>query len=398
MERTKAKLTQSFVNRCEPEDKEYTIWDADVRGFGLRVRPSGVKTYILMYTFHGRLRKKTIGSADRILADDARETAMELFLKIAKDIDPASQISVRKSMKDLCDDYMRLWAKPRKRSWVDDRYRINKRILPRFSERIVESITTRDVEILFQEITKKAPTEANRVVALLKKMFNLAIRWNYVPEGWANPCKFIDLNKENKRTRWVTPEEMNQFLKSVMQEELQYRAALLLYILTGLRNKELMAKKWKDLIIQPAENGGAEKGILYLGDTKNGQPIYLPLSSAALAVFREIPQINDSPWIFPNLADPSSHWLEYPRKSWYRVRQRAGMPDLRIHDLRRTFGAWLANSGASIKMIGGLLHQSSQSITDSVYTHLADDPMRQAANQHGEKIVSILRMPTGTGD
>ncbi len=179
---------------------------------------------------------------------------------------------------------------------------------------------------------------------------------------------------------WVTPDELPKLAAAINEEwNPVVRAGLWLYLLTGLRNRELMRREWKDL--------DREQRILKLDDTKAGRPFYLPLSTAALGMFEMIPRIDNCKWIFPG-PDPSKHWAIFPKRQWHRIRNRAGMPTLRIHDLRRTVGSWLASSGESLILVGKALNQSTLSTTE-VYAHLAQDPLREALGKHGSKIISF---------
>jgi integrase len=242
---------------------------------------------------------------------------------------------------------------------------------------------------LHKKVGKESgPYEANRFLALLSKMFSLAVRWGFLPENAPNPARGIERFREQRRDRWVTPTEMPRLIDAIQAEPDPYhRAGLLLYLLTGLRNKELIQIPWSNIDLKRQE--------ILLPDTKAGRSFVVKLSPAALQVFIDIPRTL-SPWVFPS-PDPAKPLAQFPRKAWDRVRQRAGMPDLRIHDLRRTFGSWLATQGTPLKVIAALLNQTSQSITDTVYAHLADDPLREATASVGDNLIRFTKINEKAG-
>jgi integrase len=233
------------------------------------------------------------------------------------------------------------------------------------------------VAALHRKIGKAHPYEANRTLALLSKMFELARRWGFVPEGHPNPARDIDRFREEKRDRWVTPEELPRLAQAINEEPNESaRFALWLYLLTGARKTELLTARWEHIDWTRAE--------LKLPDTKAGRVHYLPLSAPALALLREIPRLEGNPFVLPGKVPGAC--LVNISKPWNRVRAAAGVTDVRLHDLRRTVGSWLAQAGNSLHLIGRVLNHSNQSTT-AVYARFGEDSVRAALEQHGARIM-----------
>ena len=263
------------------------------------------------------------------------------------------------------------------KSGRDDQRRIHQHLLPIWSNLKARAIKRADVASLHAKIGKTAPYEANRTLALLSKMFELARRWGFVPDGHANPARDLDRFKEQKRDRWVTPEELPRIAQAINEEPNQSaRFALWLYLLTGARKSELLQAQWEHI--------DWTRNELKLPDTKAGRVHYIPLSSPALALLREIPRVAGNPYLLPGKL-PGAHLVNIS-KPWNRVRTLAGVADVRLHDLRRTVGSWLAQSGNSLHLIGRVLNHSNQSTT-AVYARFGEDSVRAALERHGTQIM-----------
>ncbi|HYN76526.1 MAG TPA: tyrosine-type recombinase/integrase [Lamprocystis sp. (in: g-proteobacteria)] len=356
------------------------LWDDEVPGFGCRLYPGGRKAFILSYRAGGRKRLLTVGTYGVLTLDQARTAARSELAKV--ETEGADPVATREkerqgeTMRDLCAAYMDRHGNAKK-SGSEDQRRIDAYVLPKWASLKARTITRPDVEALHRTIGKRAPYEANRVLALLSKMFELARRWGFVPEGQGNPARDIDRFKEAKRDRWVTPDELPRLAQAINEEPNEAaRAALWLYLLTGARKTELLKAQWADVDWTRAE--------LRLPDTKAGRVHYIPLSPAAVALLRDLPQTEDNPFILPGKL-AGAHLVNVS-KPWGRVRTAAGVEDVRLHDLRRTVGSWLAQSGNSLHLIGRVLNHSNQSTT-AVYARFGEDSVRAALDQHGARIM-----------
>ena len=393
--RTRVKLTKREVEGLTYEGADNAAcyyWDAELKGFGVRVFPSGRKAFLVAYRADGRKRFLTLGTFGRDLtADEARKRAMARLGEVASGKDPAAardQERKGETMRDLAATYMERHAKPNKKSWREDERRLQRHMLPKWGKLKVRAITRADVAALHARIGKAAPYEANQTLALLSKVFELARRWGFVPEGHPNPARDIDKFREVKRDRWVTPEELPRLAQAINEEPNDAaRCALWLYLLTGARKSELLRAKWADVDWTRAE--------LRLPETKAGRVHYIPLSAPALALLREVPRVEGNPFILvgrgprgasaEEKAAKPAHLVNIS-KPWGRVRTAAGVADVRLHDLRRTVGSWLAQAGNSLHLIGRVLNHSNQSTT-AIYARFGEDSVRAALEQHGARIM-----------
>jgi integrase len=370
------------------ENARFVLWDTDPPGFGCRIYESGRKAFVLSYRSNGRKRMMTLGTYGTLTLEQARSQARAMLAKVetaaADPLEERRQAAQGETLRDLCTAYMERYAKAHKRSWRDDERRIENRIAPRWGRLKARALTRADVAALHLEIGAKErhPYEANRLRELLHKMFALAATWGFVPEGHPNPARGIDDFKEIKRDRWVTPEELPRLAEAINTEPNQSaRNALWLYLLTGARKTELLQARWEDV--------DWRRGELRLPETKAGRVHYLPLSGPALALLREIPRHDGNPFVLPG-AVPGAHLVNIS-KAWLRVRAAAGVVDVRLHDLRRTVGSWLAQAGNSLHLIGRVLNHTNPSTT-AVYARFGQDQVREALEQHAQRLLGVAGM------
>lgn len=381
------KLTKTVIDHAtyegDGQGNEWDVrWDTVIPGFGVRVYPSGRKAFILRFRVNGRKRLLTIGTYGPMTLEEARTQARKRVGEVADGGDPVEQRKKARqgeTVKALCDAYLERHAS-RKKSAKDDRRRIDQHILPLWSNRKADNITRVDVAALHTKIGQKAPYEANRTIALLSKMFELGRRWGFVPANAANPARGIDKFREQKRDRWVTPEELPRLAEAIAHDaNLYVRAAIWLYLLTGVRKTELLKARWDDVDFIRCQ--------LRLSETKAGRIHYVPLSPPAVTLLQTLPRQKDNPYLLPSTKMPGYHLVNI-EKPWRRVRKAAEVEDVRLHDLRRTVGSWLAQAGNSLPLIGRVLNHSNPSTT-AIYARLGDDPARQALAEHAERITAI---------
>ena len=350
-----------------------------VGGFGLRVTTGGSKSFILTYrTAQGDQRRMTIGSYPTWSVERARRRAAELKRSIGQGADPLKtrrEELAAPTVADLCDRYVTDHL-PRKRasSQGDDVSMMTHVIRPRLGSRKVAAVDFREVDKLHQSL-RETPYKANRVLALLSKMFALAIRW-----GWRadNPCRGIERFAEARRERFLSVEELRQ-LTTVLANFRDQRAAnvVRLALLTGARSGEILGARWADIDI---ERGTWTKPG---ATTKQGTVHVAPLSEAAVVVLRGINR-TASPFVFRAEGDPERHLSEI-KDEWQAIREAADIPDVRFHDLRHSFASLLASGGASLPMIGALLGHT-QAQTTARYAHLFSDPLRKLADEVGRTV------------
>lgn len=371
------------------------IWDDEVTGFGLRIYPGGRKTFLLSYRVSGRKRLMTLGAYGVLTVDQARNRARALLAQVQMEAtDPLTERDRARqgeTMADLCAAYLARHA-PTKKTGDQDRSRIERHILPAWGSLKIVAVTRGDLAKYHSRLIA-TPYEGNRILALLSKLFSLARVWGFVPENHANPARDIDKFREAKRDRWITPAELPRLAQAINEEVNEVaRNALWLYLLTGCRKSELLQARWDEVDWDRAE--------LRKPDTKAGRVHYLPLSAPALALLRNITPTPGNPYILPGRGPrhlSAEDKVRYPThlvnitKPWSRVCTAAGVADVRLHDLRRTVGSWLAQAGNSLHLIGRVLDHSNASTTQ-VYARFGDDQVRAALEQHGARIMGIAGM------
>lgn len=376
------KLTKTLIDRLvysKTGNKQDIRWDDALPGFGVRVYPSGKKAFVLTYRLNGRKHIIGLGRYGVLTLDQARDKARKALAGVLDAKDPMAQKRLGKTVKELCKAYLERHAKVHKKTWAADERRIRQHILPAWGSLAASVVSHADVASVHSNIGREHRYEANRTVELVSKMFQLARRWGYVPEDHANPARDIDHFREEKRDRWVTPEELPRLAQAIDQEPNLYaRSALWLYLLTGARKSELLAAKWAEVDFERRE--------LRLPQTKAGRTHYLPLSEPALTLLTNLPKLDGNPYIFPGLK-PGAHLVNI-NKPWRRIRKAAGVEDVRLHDLRRTVGFWLAQAGNSLHLIGRVLNHSNQATT-AVYARFGEDHVRQALEAHGKRLTGI---------
>lgn len=389
------KLTKKIVDGVlTPQEGEVKIWDTELTGFGFRVRASGHKSWFIQYRNEsGRTRRYTLGDYGTLTPDEARKEAKQKLAAVTTGGDPAEvrkQKRQAETVTEFAALYMERHAKVGKKSWQADERRLRRYILPDFGQRPLAEVTRVDVAKLYQRIRAEHPHEANRVLSLLSLFFNLAVAWGELPDGHPNPAKMPKSSRfeEAPRDRPVTSDELPRLLEAVSKEtDPQVRSAFLLYFITGLRKREILQAQWANLDIA--------RQTLRLPETKTGKSRHVPLSSEAVEVIRSIPRTIGSLYIFPSPVKTTA-----PRndifKPWKRIREKAGCPDLRIHDLRHSVASWLTESGHSAQLIQAALgHTSIHTTMGYINRHAATEPARTALEGLGGKILDIYnREPT----
>lgn len=357
-------------------------YDGQLPGFGLRVYPSGTKSFILRYrTPRGRVRTVTIGRYGPLTVDQARQRARRMLAEVYDGRDPAEERKRKRAegitVKEFAKRWLEEYAKSHRSSWREDQRRIHSRILPALGRQPLADVTPGDVAKLHGAIGQLAPVEANRVLQLVRGIFNAAIAWQVLPEGHQNPARVsrspyggsngVRTFGEESRKRYVRPDEMPSLLEAITEDpDEQARAILQLLLYTGCRKTEILRARWKDVNL--------ERGELALPHAKTGART-VQLSSAATEVLEGISR-SESPYVFPSPQDPWKPRSDI-RRAWRRIRDRASLQDVRMHDLRRTVGSWLADSGISDLIIGDVLGHRDPAAT-RIYAKLTDKSARDA--------------------
>ncbi len=377
------RLIDSFVYEGKDGSRDVR-WDDRLPGFGVRIYPSGAKSFVLSYRYQGRKRLMAIGRYGVLTLEMARDKARQALVDSIGGCDPLDQRAKRnhgETIADLAETYIERHAKVHKRTWIADQRAINKYILPAWATKQVQNLERSDVARLHHDVGRTYPYTANRLLELISKMCELAGIWGFVDEGAMNPARGITRFKEHKRERYITPQELPKLAIAIDNESNLYaRYAIWLFLLTGLRKSELLNSRWPDVDWDREE--------LTIRDTKNGRPHHLPLSSSAMTLLRQLPRQQDNPFIFPGREAGKN--LVNIDKAWRRIRTEAGVPDVRLHDLRRTVGSWLAQAGNSLHLIGRVLNHRTPSTTQ-IYARFGNDQVREALESLGQNLMGIAK-------
>ena len=379
----KAKLTETLIKSLtytgDTAKNEWCIWwDEELTRFGVRIYPSGKKSFVIFYRHNRAMKLKTIGKHGLLTLVQARERAKKDLSMLLDGEDPrAEREAIRKAMlfRDFAEDYITREVMPHHKGWAQEVNRIRGHLVKHFGGYPVVSITHDQVTSVHLEIGKTHPAGANRVIKILSSMLTKAEKWGIVPAGTPNPAKGISFYRELARERYVKPEELPALIEAIEQEEIYPRSAFWLYLLTGFRKSELLTATWSQVDIENRQ--------FILPDSKGGRPHHLPLTVEAMAIIENIPRLHGNPHIFPG-AKEGAHLVDL-KKPWERIRKRSGLEDVHIHDLRHTIASWLVQGGNSLYLVGKILNHKDLRTTER-YARFAQDNLRDALESTGKRM------------
>ena len=371
------KITKRLVDAFEPRPAEYFVWDSEIPGFGLRVLPSGRKGYVVQYRAGRRSRRISLGPSAVVTCEQARIRAISIVAAAHNGEDPAAERDAGRNaitVKELADRFDKEHIAIRVKASTAKEYRRNleRFILPALGQLTVTGITRADVAKFHHDL-RHIPYQANRCLEVISKMFSLAEMWGLRPDG-TNPRKHIRKYPEERRERFLSAAELRRIgevLREMEAEGIELPSAILaarLLILTGCRLNEIMTLKWSYVDL-------AER-VLRLPDSKSGAKV-VHLGQPAAELLRYAQRIEGNPWVVTGTLPGKP--LSDLQPFWQRVRARAGVKDVRIHDLRHTFASTAVASGQGLPMIGKLLGHT-QVQTTARYAHLAAEPVKTAAD------------------
>ncbi len=418
---------QVYIRRGRKVETRDVRWDSEVPGLGLRLYPSGGKTFVFSYRVKRRKRLMTLGRfGAKLTLKQARVRARKRSLEAEDGIDPLEEKrkgARGKTLGDLIDAYLSDYARPHKKTWKADEQRLARNIPASWRSRDAAAIMPWEVAKLHRDIGARAPYEANRLIEIIKRMFTIAPTLIAVDAALENPAKGITKFREHKRARWARPEELLGLAQAIDEEPNVFvRSAIWLYMLTGLRKTELLEARRNDI--------DWTRGTLRLADPKAGEEQFATLSDNALAIAQATPALSGNPYLLPG-AKPGRHLVNIG-KPWGRIRARAtvilwaasddnalhglvdrlarnlgrpprleevraaaadrgldlptGIADLRLHDLRRTVGAWMSESGVDLNRIKDALRHANVATT-LIYARLSEDAAREPFEEHGRRIL-----------
>jgi len=366
------KFTVEAIHRlkCPADKSQAWIYDTHAPALALFMGQGGSKTFYVYRKVKGRPQRIKLGRFGDISVEQARKLAQKTTARIADGVDPMAEKRRQRAgetLGTLFAFYMMSHAKVHKKSWREDEWRFN-RYLRHWTNRKLADIERRDVQALHAKVGREqGPYAANRLLSMLRKMFNVARNVGHE----SNPAIGVQRFREQSRDRFMGADELPRFFQSLDQEQSPtIRDYIMVALLTGARRRNAMSMRWQDVNLEGAV------WTVPAGQSKNGSAMSIPLSPPALDILRRR-HTGDSPYVFPSYGK-SGH-LEDIKAAWKKILQRAGIADLRLHDLRRTFGSWQAATGASLPVIGKSLGHRNAAST-AIYARLNLDPVRQSVN------------------
>ena len=380
----RVKLTQDLVATasCPPSLSRQDLFDLELPGFCLEVRVSGGKTFYVRYRSRtGQQRQYRLGSASVLDLATARREARRLLAEASLGGDPVADKrndrQIRTFRAFIEESYLP-YARTYKASVKTEKSLLRNHLLPRFGRRPMDTITRHDIVSLQQARRNAgaAVASANRLVVMMKYIFNLAIKWEEPGVG-QNPAHGVRLfTVNNQREHYITPAQIQALFRAVEKSsnpQLIYIIPML--VLTGARKREVLTARWGDLDLG--------RRLWRIPITKSGKARHVPLSDSVLALLAQVPRLDDCPFVFgnPETRRPFAD-IFFP---WNKARQAAGLPDLRIHDLRHTYASLLVNAGRTLYEVQKLLGHS-QIRTTQRYAHLAPETLLDATNSAGKAI------------
>lgn len=401
------RLSLSVVNGAKPKEKDYFLWDADLKGFGLKVCAGGRKSYVCKYrvgTGRGApTRRMTIGAhGSPWTPDAARKEAAKILGQVAQGADPAKVKQADKAVltvSELCDRYLQVGVGTKKASTLaTDRGRIERHIKPLMGHRRIIDVTRADVSQFMQDvavgktatdvktgkrgraIVKGGKGTAARTVGLLGGIFSYAVEASWLKE---NPVRGVKRYRDKRNERFLDADELAKLGEALTQAEANgenpYALAIIrLLILTGARKGEIERLKRSEV--------DRRFQFLRLEDSKTGQKLIV-LNAPALAVLDSVPHDRESAYVFPS--SKMNGWYQGTPKVWNRLRLSAGLDGVRLHDLRHSFASIAISNGASLQLIGALLGHGNQTTT-ARYAHLTTKAIKSASDEVSARLAQYL--------
>jgi integrase len=370
------RLTKRLIDATPcPASGQQFLRDTDVHGLAVRLTPN-LKTYIVEKRYNGRLFRVVIGPCDAFTVEQARQRAQAILRELYAGHDPHEakrQQREELTLGALWSIYMERQQHLKSLDKYRRRYEYH---LEAWQHRKLSAIGRVDIGRLHARIGAEAPYEANRVLSLLHTLFEAATSWGYFTGE--NPASKIKRYPEEARERFLQPSELPRFFEALREETLFIQVAFQVMLLTGAREMEVFTMRWEDIDFERAT------WCIPSTRSKNKKAHYLPLPAPVVELLRSMPRRLGSPFVFAT-SSKTGH-LVNPWHAWRRIVNRMGVADLRIHDLRRTLGSWLAADGASLPLIGKALNHA-QPQTTAIYARLNLDPVRTALEANAQRML-----------
>lgn len=409
------RLTKSRCDAFEWDDQrtgKQILWDAETRGFGLRVFPTGRKSFVLDYRVDGKKRLVTLGQYGPITVKQGRDLAAVKKGEVAKGVDVLQERQDARVKKQTLAEYIDQWldveekevtqkdgtkkkeytvrgGRPAATEYTKryDKRRLEWVASTAIGKKPLTALSLDDMKVLHR-MKKDAPSEANRTLETVRRMLNDAVEDGLIPKNpaagsWRSKkaAQKGRGHREQSRTRVLSNRELERFADAVDEVEPVYmREAIWLLLAVPVRSaSELLRLKWTDVDL--------DRKTVMVRQPKTGELNPLPLSDTAIRILNRLPRMEGNPFVFPSPVGEGKHYTTM-RKPWEQVRQAAGIPDVRLHDLRRTAGSLLADAGASTRQIGSVLGHKSEQVTE-IYAVQSGEKKHELMNTLGAAVDAV---------
>ncbi len=379
--RSERKLTKRVVDALSVETNDAVFWDRELAGFGVRVYATGRKIYVVQSRGPWGPKRVTLGKHGEMSTDEARKTAAGVIDRIKRGEEPEPKPpEAAPTVAGLAGRFMRDHAETHCKPDTVRLYRslLGNHVVPALGGTRLVDVGRAEVSELHHRL-RETPAVANAVAGLLSRMFKMAEAWGLVPPG-ENPCRGLRRYRTRKRERFLTPEEFRRLGRALREIEAEGNAwpaaaaAIRLLALTGCRRSEILDLRWDDV--------DRTTGELRLRDAKAG-PRMAPLTKPVSRVLEGIPRSPEYPWVISR-GNGNGRPLNLSYY-WEAVRERAGLHDVRIHDLRHSYASRALALGESLPAIGRLLGHHHV-VSTARYAHLMREAEKAAAARVGESI------------
>jgi integrase len=411
------RITKRTVDALKSTTRDQFLWDADLKGFGIKITPQGAKKYVIQYRVpglgrRGMAKRVVLGTHGTLTPEEARKLARRALSTVTQGADPAEERTKRRQTKTVAElwaeylNYSRPRLKPRTIAEYERMF--GKHVMPAIGSKLVPEVQALDIRRLHRSL-HATPFVANRVVAMLGAFFTFAWKEGVLATQ-DNPAHMIEFYPEAARERFLTREEFARLGQALIRAESvglppapEHRrkparkqkhrpksadsptpanpfavAAIRLLALTGCREQEILSLRWDAVDF--------ERGHLRLADSKTGKSVR-PMGQSAAALLGSLGRNEGSAFVLPGLR--SNQHLKEIKRVWHAVRHAAKLEDLRLHDLRHSFASVPAASGESLLVVRSLLGHKNVATTER-YAHLGDDPVKRAADRASNDIAGWL--------
>jgi integrase len=385
----RVKLTAKSVENVKPPEKgRLQLWDSALPAFGLRITERGKKSWVVMYRYRDRQRRMTLGSYPAFSLAEAREEARATLRAVERGEDPAAEKKEAKRkpptlFADSVEEFIELYAKPKNRGWAESRRLLMNNVAPHFKYMTIHDVTRHHViDVLDGIIARGAPTQANRTLAAIRKLYN-----------WSMDRGLIDHNpvlglkppvKETSRDRVLTDPEVRKVWAVWEEMEWPFGPLFKLLLLTGQRRSEVASMKWSDIDF--------ENNIWTIPReiAKNDRTHDVPLSSLILEIINSVPQIAGRDLLFSTTRrTPVSGFGKLKRQ----IDETSGVENWRLHDLRRTAASGMARLGVAPHVVEKILNHSSGTISGvaAIYNrHGYEKEKKQALETWSKYLIELF--------